>query len=124
MRLFAEEMPPLARLSRRRPYFSSRVVGAARNVLLAPNYDRAVVFCDIHADPTKRFAQAFLRRVERAAIAEMAARPHWGKVFFAEHDTLRRLYPPANFAEFVSAKQRFDPEGVFSSAYTRRVLGV
>jgi FAD/FMN-containing dehydrogenase/NAD(P)-dependent dehydrogenase (short-subunit alcohol dehydrogenase family) len=123
-RLFAEEMPGLSRLSRRRPYFTSRVVGAASNVVLAPNYDRDVVFCDVHADPREPSAVPFLQRLERAAMVEMGARPHWGKVFYAGHDTLRDLYPTESFAEFAEAKRRFDPQGAFSSAYTRRVVGL
>lgn len=123
-RLFAQESPRLSRLSRSQPYYTCRVVGAAANVLLAPNYDRDVVFCDIHADKTEPWSQAFLRRLEAAAISELSARPHWGKVFFAERDTLHALYPAANIAAFLAAKRRFDPQGVFSNAYTRRVLGV
>jgi L-gulonolactone oxidase len=123
-RLFAEGMPALSRTSRSRPYYTSRVVGAARNVLLAPNYDRDVVFCDVHADPRKPCSEAFLRTLEETAITEVSARPHWGKVFFSEHETLRGLYPADNFVDFADAKRRFDPAGVFSNAYTRRVLGL
>ncbi len=123
-RLFAEERPRLSRFSRSQPYYTCRVVGAARNVLLAPNYDRDVVFCDIHADKAEPWSHEFLRRLEAAAMSGMSARPHWGKVFFAERENLDALYPAANIAAFVAAKRRFDPEGVFSNAYTRRVLGL
>ena len=34
------------------------------------------------------------------------------------------LYPKENIAAFLECKRRFDPAGVFSNAYTRRVLGV
>jgi L-gulonolactone oxidase len=122
-RLFAEERPRLSRASRRQPYYTCRVVGAARNVLLAPNYDRDVVFCDIHAHPAEPSSLPFLRRLE-AASGAMSARPHWGKVFFAERPALDALYPAANLAAFAAAKRRFDPEGVFSNDYTRRVLGM
>jgi FAD/FMN-containing dehydrogenase/NAD(P)-dependent dehydrogenase (short-subunit alcohol dehydrogenase family) len=123
-RLFAAEMPALSRVSRSRPYFTSRVVGAATSVVLAPNYGRDVVYCDVHADPTEPTSMDFLRRLERRAAAELSARPHWGKVFFAGHERLRELYPAGAFDEFAAAKRRLDPEGVFSSAFTRRALGV
>jgi L-gulono-1,4-lactone dehydrogenase len=123
-RLFAELSPRRSSLSRRQPYYTCRVVGRARNVLLAPNYDRDVVYCDVHADPKEPSSPALLRRLEATAIADLGARPHWGKVSFAERDAVRALYPAANIADFLEAKRRFDPAGVFSNAYTRRVLGV
>jgi L-gulono-1,4-lactone dehydrogenase len=123
-RLFAELRPRLSGLSRRQPYYTCRVVGRAHNVLLAPNYDRDVVFCDVHADPAQPTSRAFLERLEAEAIRDLSARPHWGKLFFAERDVVRSLYPAANIAAFLETKRRFDPTGVFSNAYTRRVLGV
>ena len=94
------------------------------NVLLAPNYGQDVVFCDIHADSTQAGSRVFLERLETLAIQHLSARPHWGKVSFAERDVVRELYPAANIAAFLAAKRRFDPSGAFSNAYTRRVLGV
>ena len=123
-RLFEEHRPHISRASRAQPYFTSRVVGARRNVLLAPNYGRDVVFCDVHADASEPWSVPFLRRLEAAAGRELSARPHWAKVFFAGHERLRSLYPAASFEEFVAAKRRFDPEGVFCNTYTRRVLGL
>jgi L-gulono-1,4-lactone dehydrogenase len=122
--MFAEQMPEVSRLSRHRPYFTSRVVGAASNVALAPNYARDVVYCDVHADGAQPWAESFLRKLERTAANELGARPHWGKVFYAEREELAALYPAENVAEFADAKRRFDPEALFSNAYTRRVLGV
>jgi hypothetical protein len=65
-----------------------------------------------------------LRAVEAQSIDACAARPHWGKVFFAGSDTVRELYPALNVDDSLAAKQRFDAAGVFSSDYTRRVMGV
>jgi L-gulono-1,4-lactone dehydrogenase len=123
-RMFADEMPDISRVSRSRPYFTSRVVGAATNVALAPNYARDVVYCDVHADGSQPWAEGFLRRLERSAAREMGARPHWGKVFYAEHEEIAELYPRENLREFAEAKRRFDPGAVFSNVYTKRVLGL
>jgi hypothetical protein len=123
-RRFAAEMPGLSRVSRRRPYFTCRVVGAGSNVGLAPNLGRDVVFCDIHADPAVPASLPFLRRLEAAAGAELSARPHWGKVFFAEHAQLAALSPRSSFEELADVKRRLDPDGCFSSAFTRRTLGL
>jgi len=123
-RLFAELRPRLSPFSPAQPYYTCRVVGRARSVLLAPNHDRDVVFCDVHADPAQPGSRALLERLETRAIRDLSARPHWGKLFFAERDVVRDLYPPQNVAAFLECKRRFDPAGVFSNAYTRRVLGV
>jgi FAD/FMN-containing dehydrogenase len=123
-RLFAQTRPRLSRISSSHPYYTCRVVGRAGNVLLAPNYDRDVVFCDVHADPAQPSSRAFLETLEARAIRDLSARPHWGKVFSAEKDVVRGLYPKENVAAFLECKRRFDPGGVFSNAYTRRVMGV
>jgi L-gulono-1,4-lactone dehydrogenase len=123
-RLFAERRPHISRLASGQPYYTCRVVGAARNVLLAPNYDRDVVFVDIHADKLHPLSRAFLRGLEEAAVSDLSARPHWGKLFFSDRGTLRTLYPRENLAAYSATKERYDPESVFSNDYTRRVLGV
>ncbi len=122
--LFAELRPRSSPLSLSPPYYTCRVVGGARDVLLAPNFDRDVVFCDVHADPAQPGSHEFLEKLEERAIRELSARPHWGKVFASGRDVVRGLYPAANIQAFLDCKRRLDPNGVFSNAYTRRVLGV
>ncbi len=119
--LWESSKPPTSSFDRERPYYTCRVVGGATNVLLAPNHGRDVVFVDIHAAPTEG-SRAFLRRLEEVAESGLGARPHWGKTFFAERDRLRALYPEGNLDTFLEARRRFDPDGVFSNDYTRRVV--
>src|SRR5439155_726004 len=52
--LYEESLPRMSGLIPARPYYACRVVGAAQSVLLGPNFDRDVVFVDIHADPRAR----------------------------------------------------------------------
>ena len=122
--LFEENLPRLSDFSTAHPYYACRVVGAAQSVLLGPNFGRDVVFVDIHVDPRARTSTGFLRAVEAESLRALSARPHWGKVFFAERDAIRNVYPAANIDDFLAAKQRFDPGGVFSNDYSRRILGV
>jgi len=122
--LFTEHLPRMSGFSMAHPYYACRVVGAATSVLLGPNFGRDVVFVDIHVDRRDGRSDAFLRAVEAESVGSLSARPHWGKVFFSERDVIRSLYPAANIDGFLAAKQRFDPRGVFSNAYSRRVLGV
>jgi alditol oxidase len=60
-----------------------------------------------------------LRAVEEA-LAPLAARPHWGKVFTTPAATVRSLYerrPEAN-----AVAKRFDPDGVFGNRFIDEYL--
>jgi FAD-linked oxidoreductase len=48
-------------------------------------------------------------------------RPHWGKVHTRAAADLAPAYP--RFGEFLSLRDRLDPDRVFANAYLRRVLG-
>ncbi|GGK44895.1 D-arabinono-1,4-lactone oxidase [Nocardia camponoti] len=50
-----------------------------------------------------------------------AGRPHWGKRHFQTAETLAPRYP--NWARFAAVRKQFDPTGVFTNDYVRRVLG-
>jgi len=51
----------------------------------------------------------------------MGGRPHWGKEFSADTDTLRKVNP--HLSEFDDIRRRLDPDGRFENAFTRRVFG-
>ncbi len=52
---------------------------------------------------------------------ELDGRPHWGKRHFHTAATLRGHYP--DWDRFQAVRARLDPAGVFSNAWTDRVLG-
>jgi L-gulono-1,4-lactone dehydrogenase len=64
--------------------------------------------------------QPYFQAVE-AIAAEFGGRPHWGKRHHLDADTLRRRYP--RFDDFITVRDRFDPDRVFANTYTRQVLG-
>jgi FAD-linked oxidoreductase len=64
--------------------------------------------------------RAYFRGFEAIADA-VDGRPHWGKVHFQTHETLRARY--RRFDEFVAVRDRLDPDGVFSNDYLDQVLG-
>lgn len=69
-----------------------------------------------HADSYQAFAlveELFLR---------YGGRPHWAKRFDAKAAELRSLYP--RWDDFLTLRERMDPEGTFLTPYLRSLLGV
>ncbi|MEV8535398.1 D-arabinono-1,4-lactone oxidase [Streptomyces sp. NPDC051211] len=64
--------------------------------------------------------QAYFTAAERI-FTEHGGRPHWGKVHTRDAEYLAGVYP--RFGEFISLRDRLDPERVFGNDYLRRVLG-
>lgn len=66
-------------------------------------------------------------RVERVlhdvetALLPLGARPHWGKVFVADHAALAAAYP--RLTDFAALVAERDPDRVFANAFLDRVLG-
>jgi L-gulonolactone oxidase len=62
----------------------------------------------------------YFERVE-AIMTELDGRPHWGKRHFQTAATLRGRYP--DWDRFQAVRARLDPGGMFTNAWTERVLG-
>jgi len=70
-----------------------------------------------HRDADHRAYFALLEPILRAHDG----RPHWGKVHTRTAADLAPAYP--RFGEFLSLRDKLDPDRVFANAYLRRVLG-
>jgi len=103
-------------------YFTGRYTGASDRTVLGANAGRDVIFVDVHVKKCPP-AKAFLQTLEQRLHQEIPLRPHWGKEFFLEREDLECSYPPAAWSAFRHAKQHFDPDNVFTNAYTKRVFG-
>ncbi|WP_229073080.1 D-arabinono-1,4-lactone oxidase [Actinoplanes sp. DH11] len=93
---------------------------AADELWLSPNYRRdslALHFTWIADTDAVLPVVADLEK----ALAPMAARPHWGKIFTTAPDELRSLYP--RFADFAGLAHRFDPTGKFRNPWLDNLLG-
>ncbi len=64
--------------------------------------------------------EPFFRDVEDI-LRGYNARPHWGKMHYRDADELSTLYP--RWDEFISLRNRLDPQRTFANAYTDTVFG-
>src|SRR3954467_2580636 len=92
---------------------------APDGALLSPAHHRETVYIAVHAFKGMAW-EPYFRAVE-AVADEHGGRPHWGKRHFQTAATLAPRYP--EWERFAAVRARLDPDGVFSNAYTDRVLG-
>src|SRR3954463_10194818 len=92
---------------------------APDDALLSPAHQRETVYIAVHAFKGMAW-EPYFRAVE-AVADEHGGRPHWGKRHFQTAATLAPRYP--EWERFAAVRARLDPDGVFSNAYTDRVLG-
>lgn len=92
---------------------------AADDRWLSTAHGRDTAYIAVHrywrADPT-----AYFGAVEEI-MGEHGGRPHWGKLHTLTAETLRDRYP--RFDDFVSVRDRLDPDRRFGNRYLERVLG-
>ena len=94
-------------------------VAAADDVWLSTGYGRESAYVAIHQYAGLPY-RAYFDRFE-SIVAEVAGRPHWGKLHSLDARRLRPLYP--RFDEFRRVRAEVDPEARFGNAYLTRVLG-
>ena len=92
---------------------------AADDAMLSPSHGRDSCYIAVHYDRRGRWQPYFA--AVATALAELGARPHWGKRHSLGAGELAELYP--RFADFRAVRSRLDPEGAFANAYLDRVLG-
>ncbi len=74
-------------------------------------------FTWVRDEPAVRVVLGALEEV----LTPLGARPHWGKVFVADHAALSEAYP--RLADFAHLRDRLDPTRRFGNAFLDRVLG-
>jgi FAD-linked oxidoreductase len=94
-------------------------VAAADDVALSTAFGRDSAYLAFHV-PAALDHSAYFELVGRV-LDSYGARPHWGKIHDLDAELLRTRYP--RFDEFVRARDRLDPRGLFSNRYLDRVLG-
>jgi FAD-linked oxidoreductase len=94
-------------------------VAAADDIWLSTAYGRDTAYVAIHQYtglPYRSYFDLF-----ESIVADVAGRPHWGKMHTLGTERLRTLYP--RYDEFRQVRAEVDPEARFGNAYLTQVLG-
>jgi FAD-linked oxidoreductase len=94
-------------------------VAAADDIWLSTAYGRDTAYIAIHQYiglPYRAYFDLFA-----SIVAEVAGRPHWGKLHWLDAERLRALYP--RYDEFRRVRAEVDPEARFGNSYLSRVFG-
>jgi FAD-linked oxidoreductase len=94
-------------------------VAAADDIWLSTAYGRESAYVAIHQYAGLPYQEWFGRF--ESIVAEVAGRPHWGKMHSLDAAPLDSLYP--RFGDFRRVRAEVDPERRFTNAYLTRVLG-
>lgn len=98
-----------------------RFVEQDQDTLLSPAFDGPVAyiaFCILEQDKYLAFYKEF-----EDVMQQYQGRPHWGKINFLDHEKVVNLYG-RNLQKFIAVKQRLDPQGLFSNAFTKRIFAL
>jgi xylitol oxidase len=110
LRALADRVRPLLLVSEIRTV-------AADDLWLSPHNGRDSVAIHFTWRPAQDAVERLLPSVE-AALAPFGARPHWGKLFTANAETIASRYERG--PDFVRLIERLDPRGAFRNAWLRR----
>ncbi|MFJ2742611.1 D-arabinono-1,4-lactone oxidase [Streptomyces sp. NPDC087440] len=111
--------PVLRGMGRYSPYSVLVRVGAGDDLPLSPAHGRDTGYLNLTVPRTA--GQIEILRAAEHVLRDFEARPHWGKAHTATADVLAPRYP--GWKDFQRIRALLDPEGVFSNAYTDRLLG-
>ncbi|MFC7374940.1 D-arabinono-1,4-lactone oxidase [Brachybacterium sp. GCM10030267] len=93
---------------------------AADELWLSPAYQRDSACVHFTWKQLPAEVDALLPEIEER-LAPFAPRPHWGKVFTLDPETVRAQYP--RLPDFLALRDRLDPGRKFTNAYVERLLG-
>jgi L-gulono-1,4-lactone dehydrogenase len=92
---------------------------AADNIALSTAFGRASGWVACHAYKGMPH-DAYFQGVERI-MDDYDGRPHWGKLHYQDHRSLRSRYP--EWDSFAALRAELDPTATFTNTYLDRVLG-
>jgi FAD-linked oxidoreductase len=92
---------------------------AADDIWMSHGYGRDSAYIAIHQYVGMPY-EPYFRSFESVA-ASLGGRPHWGKQHFQDASYFASAYP--RFADFLTVRDKLDPNRVFANEYLDRVLG-
>jgi alditol oxidase len=114
VRALGDQVAPLLQVSEIRTI-------AADGLWMSPQHGRDTVAIHFTWQPRPEAVRRVLEEIE-AALAPFGARPHWGKLFLAEAETIVSRYE--RHPDFVALVKRTDRRGVFRNEWLQsHVLG-
>ncbi|MGH2606504.1 MAG: D-arabinono-1,4-lactone oxidase, partial [Anaerolineales bacterium] len=87
---------------------------------LSPAHGRATCYIDLLQHRSLPFERYFRGAEER--LADLGARPHWGKLHFRSASDLARLYP--HWRDFCRLREELDPRGRLLNPALRDLFAV
>jgi hypothetical protein len=93
----------------------------ASDAPLAPQFGRESVMIEVPVLNDTQNQQETLQKYVEFSITRLGGRPHWGQRFWMSAAQLRTIYGEANVQQFIDARRRLDPQGVFDNALTREL---
>jgi xylitol oxidase len=94
---------------------------AADELWMSPEYHRDTIAIHFTWSPEQEAVERAVLDIEGALIP-LGARPHWGKLFLTDADTIAHLYE--RLPDFIGLIRRIDPRGAFTNDWLEtRVLG-
>jgi len=94
-------------------------VSASDDIFLSTAHGRDSAYVAVHVFQGMEH-EPYFRAVEDV-MRGLDGRPHWGKIHYRDHRSLREVYPA--WGRFASVRSRLDPHGRFRNGYLDRVLG-
>jgi FAD/FMN-containing dehydrogenase len=94
-------------------------VAAPDDLWLSTAHGRETGYIAVHRYYKEDYREYF-RGVEEIFKA-YGGRPHWGKIHTLGSEDFRTLYP--RFDDFLTVREKLDPQGLFANDYLDRVLG-
>ena len=89
------------------------------DILLSPAYGRnsAYIACHVYH---KKNSTSYFSALEKIFKAH-GGRPHWGKMNSFTQQEVIDAYP--QFSKFDEIRKNQDPDGMFTNAYLKRIIG-
>ena len=97
-----------------------RFVSSEKDNILCPASERDVVYFSITTSSKKGY-EPFYREFYDLML-QYEGRPHWGKINYLTKTDVKKLYG-THYDQFVAARKKLDPTGMFSNNFTQRIFG-